>query len=56
MTLPEQSVAVPAPSLTQSPAWARPALRHWIIGVAVQIALLIPLVGKALLHGMLTQV
>jgi branched-chain amino acid transport system permease protein len=56
MTLPEQSVAVPAPSLTQSPAWARPALRHWIIGAAVVIALLIPLVGKSFLIFQLTQV
>jgi branched-chain amino acid transport system permease protein len=56
-SLPEQTVAaVPAPSLAQPPAWARPGLRHWIIGVAVVIGLLIPLVAKSFLIFQLTQV
>jgi branched-chain amino acid transport system permease protein len=55
MTLPEQTVAVPAPSAAER-QWVRPGMRHWLIAAAIIAALLIPLVGKSFLIFQLTQV
>jgi branched-chain amino acid transport system permease protein len=55
MTLPEQAVAVPAPTVAQR-QWVRPGLRHWVIAAAILVALLIPLIAKSFVIFQLTQV
>ena len=56
-TLPEEGVvAVPATSLPQRQAWARPMLRYWIIAAAIVVALAIPLIAKSFVIFQLTEV